>query len=79
MKIFNWIIVALWLAFMAYWAIAAIGSAIGESLYWVLPLILFGAYFVYSARREEELMRAQFPDRYPPYMQRTKMLIPFVL
>jgi protein-S-isoprenylcysteine O-methyltransferase Ste14 len=59
--------------------LAMLGSTLGESVYWALPLILFGAYFVYSARREEELMRTQFPDQYPPYMRRTKMLIPFVL
>jgi protein-S-isoprenylcysteine O-methyltransferase Ste14 len=59
--------------------LAMLGSAIGESVYWALPLLLFGGYFVYSARQEEELMRAQFPDQYPAYMQRTKMLVPFVL
>lgn len=59
--------------------IAMLGSAIGFSIKWVLPLVVGGAYFVYSARREEELMRAQFPDAYPPYMRRTWMLIPFVL
>ncbi len=56
-----------------------LGSAIGAGIYWTLPLVLAVPYFVYSARREEELMRAQFPDAYPPYMQRTWMLIPFVL
>jgi len=59
--------------------LAMLGSAIGESLVWVLPLILFTGYFIYSARREEELMRAQFPAQYPDYMRRTKMLVPFVL
>jgi protein-S-isoprenylcysteine O-methyltransferase Ste14 len=59
--------------------LAMLGSAIGESIYWTLPLILFAGYFVYSARREEELMRQQFPGQYPAYMQRTKMIVPFVL
>jgi protein-S-isoprenylcysteine O-methyltransferase Ste14 len=59
--------------------LAMLGSTIGDSVYWVLPLVLFGAYFVYSARQEEGLMRMQFPDQYPAYMKRTKMLIPFVL
>jgi protein-S-isoprenylcysteine O-methyltransferase Ste14 len=56
-----------------------IGSAIGHSIAWTLPLIVFGAYFIYSARREEELMLRQFPDVYPAYMQRTNMLVPYVL
>ena len=59
--------------------LAMLGSAIGESVFWALPLILFSAYFVHCARREEELMRQQFPGQYPAYMQRTKMIVPFVL
>jgi protein-S-isoprenylcysteine O-methyltransferase Ste14 len=59
--------------------LAMLGSAIGESIYWTLPLVLFAAYFIYSARREEELMRQQFPGQYPAYMRRTKMIVPFVL
>jgi protein-S-isoprenylcysteine O-methyltransferase Ste14 len=56
-----------------------VGSAIGHSVAWTLPLILFGGYFIYSARREEELMLRQFPDVYPAYMARTNMLVPYVL
>lgn len=56
--------------------LAMLGSTIGENAFWVLPLVLFGAYFVYSARREEELMMKQFPEQYPAYMQRTNMLLP---
>ena len=59
--------------------LALLGSAIGDSLFWLLPLVLGGAYFLYSARREEKLMIAHFPAQYPAYMQRTKMLLPFVL
>ena len=59
--------------------LATLGSAIGQSLFWALPLVLFAAYFVYCARQEEELMRAQFPDQYPDYMRRTNMILPFVL
>ena len=59
--------------------LAMLGSTIGEAIYWVLPLILFGAYFFYSARREEELMREQFGAHYQDYMRRTKMIVPFVL
>jgi len=56
--------------------LAMFGSSIGENAFWVLPLVLFGAYFVYSARREEELMMKQFPEQYPAYMRRTNMLLP---
>ena len=59
--------------------LAMLGSTIGESAVWVLPLILCGAYFIYSARREEKLMIEQFPELYPAYMRRTKMLLPFIL
>lgn len=58
--------------------LAVLGSAIGASVLWVVPLVVFAPYFVYSARREEELMREQFPAQYPDYMRRTKMIVPFV-
>ncbi|MGH7073554.1 MAG: methyltransferase family protein [Stellaceae bacterium] len=57
-------------------------GVLGSSLVilaWIAALIVLSGYFVYSAKKEERLMRAQFPDRYPAYMRRTKMLIPFVL
>lgn len=56
--------------------LAMLGSTLGENAFWVLPLVLFGTYFVYSARREEELMMKQFPEQYPAYMRRTNMLLP---
>ena len=56
--------------------LAMLGSTIGGDVFWVLPLVLFGGYFVYSARREEELMIMQFPEQYRAYMQRTNMLLP---
>ncbi len=59
--------------------IAALGTAISISPFWLIPLVLLGVYFVYSARREEKLMMEQFPGQYPQYMSRTKMLVPFVL
>jgi len=58
---------------------AMLGSAIGESAFWSIPLVMFGIYFVYSARREEALMTEQFPQQYPAYRKRTKMLVPFAL
>jgi protein-S-isoprenylcysteine O-methyltransferase Ste14 len=59
--------------------LAMLGSAIGDGVYWALPLVLSVPYFIYSARREEELMRKQFGERYRDYMRRTKMIVPFVL
>lgn len=58
---------------------ALLGSVIGYSLLGLPVLLLAALYFIYSARREEALMCEQFPAQYPAYMQRTKMLLPFVL
>lgn len=57
--------------------LAMAGSTIGGSVVWVLPLVFFGAYFVYSARREEQMMVSQFPQEYPAYMERSNMLVPW--
>ena len=58
---------------------AILGSAIGQSVLWLLPLIVYGPFFILAARREEKRLIEQFPDRYRTYMERTKMLLPFVL
>jgi protein-S-isoprenylcysteine O-methyltransferase Ste14 len=57
--------------------LAMLGSTIGGSVFWVIPLVLFGAYFVHSARREEEIMISQFPEAYSAYMKRSNMLLPW--
>lgn len=57
--------------------LAMLGSGIADSIVWLLPLLLFGAYFVYSARREEALMIGLFPADYPAYMKRSRMLVPW--
>ena len=59
--------------------LAMLGSAIGQSVLWLLPLIVYGPHFILSARREETLLIEQCPERYRAYMKRTKMLLPFVL
>jgi protein-S-isoprenylcysteine O-methyltransferase Ste14 len=59
--------------------LALIGSAIGESALWLLPLVVYGPQFIRSAQHEEKLLLARFPDRYPAYRRQTKMLLPFVL
>ncbi len=58
--------------------LAMLGSTLGLTIFFVVPLALFGSYFVYSARREEQLLQAQFPERYAAYMQRSGMLVPRV-
>ena len=39
---------------------------------------VIAGFFVYSATREEKFLAAQFPDTFPAYKAKTKMLIPFV-
>ena len=56
-----------------------LGSAVGQTVLWALPLFIVVPYLVYSARREERLMAKQFPAQYPEYLSRTKMLVPFLL
>jgi len=59
--------------------LAMIGTTLAVSLYWLIAVVLVGAYFLYSATMEERYMTEVFPDAYPRYKQSTKMLIPFVL
>jgi len=58
--------------------LAMLGSAIAQSLLWLLPLIVYGPLFILSARREESLLLGQFSESYRAYRSRTKMLLPFV-
>lgn len=57
---------------------AGIGTAVGLGWRLLLPVLLAGAYFVYSATVEERNLAEQFPDAYPAYRSSTKMLVPFV-
>jgi protein-S-isoprenylcysteine O-methyltransferase Ste14 len=59
--------------------LAILGSAIGQSVLWAMPLLISLPYFAYSARREERQMAERFPLQYPAYRKRTNMLIPFIL
>jgi len=45
---------------------------------WLVIFFFAGAYFVYSATQEEKIMQKEFPDQYPSYRARSKMLIPFI-
>jgi protein-S-isoprenylcysteine O-methyltransferase Ste14 len=59
--------------------LAMLGSALGQSVLWVLPLLMYWRGFVSSAQREEQLLLEQYSDRYRDYMRRTKMFVPFVI
>ena len=41
-------------------------------------MAVLAAFFIVSAVREERFLAGEFPDTYPAYKARTKMLIPFV-
>ena len=56
--------------------LAMLGSALGVNVSWTLMLVPVGAYFIYSARREESAMLQLFPEQYAAYMARTGMLAP---
>jgi protein-S-isoprenylcysteine O-methyltransferase Ste14 len=58
--------------------LAMVGTTVAVSVYWLIAVVLLGAYFLYSAVMEERYMAELFPDAYPRYQQSTKMLIPFI-
>lgn len=58
--------------------LAMAGTAVAFSWYWLVVAALIGAYFVYSAVREEQYMTRTLPSVYPGYQRATKMLVPFV-
>ena len=58
--------------------LAIAGTTVAVSLYWLIAVVLVGAYFVYSAIMEERYMNERFPDTYPRYKQSTRMLVPFI-
>ena len=58
--------------------LAMIGTTIAVSLYWLVAVVVLGAYFVYSAIAEERFMAGRLPDSYPGYKRSTRMLIPFI-
>lgn len=59
--------------------LAILGTALVVNVYWLAIGGLMGAYFIYSATVEERILTDSFPDAYPSYRAKTKMLIPFVL
>jgi protein-S-isoprenylcysteine O-methyltransferase Ste14 len=58
--------------------LAAIGTSVAISWYWLVAVFLMGAYFVHSANVEEETMLRLFPNTYPEYKHSTKKLIPLI-
>ena len=58
--------------------IAQLGSALASGNAWLLLFAACLPYLIYSSAREDNLIAKSFPDQYPRYKSRTKMLIPFV-
>lgn len=58
--------------------LAMLATAFVGDLFWLIPFVFFGIYFIYASRVEEKIMTREFPDTYPAYKKRTKMLVPFV-
>jgi len=58
--------------------LALLGTALATTLFGLIAVAVLGAYFIYSATREESYLAGQFPDTYPAYKRSTKMLVPFV-
>jgi protein-S-isoprenylcysteine O-methyltransferase Ste14 len=59
--------------------LAMLGTALVMGWPWLVILALMIGYFTWSARTEEKYLMAQFPDAYPAYRARTRMLVPLVL
>jgi protein-S-isoprenylcysteine O-methyltransferase Ste14 len=59
--------------------LALIGTAVATTLFGLIAAAVIAGFFVYSATREEKFLAEEFPDTFPPYKARTKMLVPFIL
>jgi protein-S-isoprenylcysteine O-methyltransferase Ste14 len=57
---------------------AGVGTSVALSWQWLVPVLLAGAYFLYSAIVEERFLKEHFPDTYGAYKNSTKMLVPFI-
>ena len=59
--------------------VALFGSALAAGFaYWIVFIVCL-AVFTWRVYTEDRLMLEQFPETYPPYRQRTKALIPYVV
>jgi protein-S-isoprenylcysteine O-methyltransferase Ste14 len=59
--------------------LAMVGTALVNSLFGLILVVVLVAYFYYSGTVEERNLTATFPTAYPEYRNRTKMLVPFLL
>jgi protein-S-isoprenylcysteine O-methyltransferase Ste14 len=58
---------------------AMLGTALVDNLLGLIVVAVLVAYFYYCGIVEERNLTATFPNAYPEYKSRTKMLIPFLL
>jgi protein-S-isoprenylcysteine O-methyltransferase Ste14 len=58
--------------------LAVVGTTLVRGLPSIVLLAVIFAYLVYAANVEERNMIGQFPNEYPAYVGRTKMLVPFL-
>ena len=58
--------------------LALLGTALVVGPAWLIICAAVTTHFIYSAIAEERIMLREFPESYPEYMQRSKMLIPFI-
>jgi len=58
--------------------IAMFGSIFVNGVFWFIAFVVTGIYFIFSAKIEEKMLTKEFPNEYPEYKKRTKMLIPFI-
>jgi protein-S-isoprenylcysteine O-methyltransferase Ste14 len=59
--------------------LAFIGTALATTLAALIAAVVMAGVFIFSATREERFLAKEFPDTYPEYKARSKMLIPFLL
>jgi protein-S-isoprenylcysteine O-methyltransferase Ste14 len=58
--------------------LAVLGTSMLGTRAWLLVFVFIIAYFIYCAVTEERLMVKQFPEQYPEYKKRSKMIIPYI-
>jgi protein-S-isoprenylcysteine O-methyltransferase Ste14 len=59
--------------------IAMLGTALVDNLLGLIVVVVMIPYFYYCGTVEERNLTATFPEAYPEYRSRTKMIIPFLL
>jgi protein-S-isoprenylcysteine O-methyltransferase Ste14 len=58
--------------------LALVGTTLATSLFGLIAVAVIAGFFIFSASREEKFLAGKFPDSYPGYQARTKMLIPLI-